>query len=306
MISVIIVAYHRKEFIKRAIESVINQSLHRTLYEIIVIKNYKDAEIDEFINKNCDKNIYSEYKSLGMKLKEAINASKYDIISFLEDDDLFYFEKLNVVRQEFSRNSKLEYFHNACKIVEADGKFLRYGGFGPDFNLSSISIRKNYFDKSLILDSSSGIDSFVYVACLDSGGEILLDERPLTVYMLHESSSVFKGSFDEVINHYCEDAGNFLTNIKILEKLVKTKKVKEILANMSVKFRLNLNIYSSISKKKNIDQISLRELLGFLLTSDEVSLSFKSKAIKIFEYYSPLPIKLVIERRRFKLGQRPT
>ncbi|WP_290705506.1 glycosyltransferase, partial [Ferroplasma sp. Type II] len=58
-ISVIIVAYNRKNYIKQAIESVLNQTLNQNLYEIIVVKNFEDMEIDDFINKNNIKNIYT-------------------------------------------------------------------------------------------------------------------------------------------------------------------------------------------------------------------------------------------------------
>ena len=306
MISVIIIAYDRREYIKKAINSVISQSLNREKFEIIVIKNYKDREIDEYIDQNCDKNVYSENKSLSRKIKEAVMLSKYDIISFLEDDDAFYDEKLKTVLQEFSENKNLVYFHNACKFIDEDGKFLKYGGFGPDFNLSSISIRKSSIDQDLILDSSVGLDTFMYLACLDTGGKIAVDKRPLTIYMLHVSSSVFKGTFNETILHYCQDSQEFLDNIKTFSERVKTEHVKEILLNMSIKFRLNLNIYSIIAKQKKPEKLSLSELLRFLFKRDEISLSLKTKAVKLFEYYAPYCIKKAIEERRFVSGHRPT
>ena len=45
-ISVIIIAYKRKEFLLGAIKSVLNQTLDKKYYEIIVVKNYKDDAID--------------------------------------------------------------------------------------------------------------------------------------------------------------------------------------------------------------------------------------------------------------------
>ena len=47
-ISVIITAYNRKEYLLDAINSVINQTLDKKYYEIIVIKNYNDSKIDDF------------------------------------------------------------------------------------------------------------------------------------------------------------------------------------------------------------------------------------------------------------------
>ena len=55
-ISVIITAYNRKEFLLNAIKSAINQTLDKKYYEIIVIKNFEDKNIDEFIdNHNIQK-----------------------------------------------------------------------------------------------------------------------------------------------------------------------------------------------------------------------------------------------------------
>jgi glycosyltransferase involved in cell wall biosynthesis len=52
VISVIIIAYNRKIFLKDAIKSVLNQSLDRNLYEIIIVKNFNDKDIDDFIDPN--------------------------------------------------------------------------------------------------------------------------------------------------------------------------------------------------------------------------------------------------------------
>jgi Glycosyl transferase family 2. len=59
-ISVIITAYNRKEFLLDAIKSALKQTLPKDKYEIIVIKNFKDNLIDDFINENNIKSILME------------------------------------------------------------------------------------------------------------------------------------------------------------------------------------------------------------------------------------------------------
>jgi Glycosyl transferase family 2. len=49
LISVIVVTYNRKEFIKNAIRSVYNQLLDKRLYEMIVVKNFEDKDVDDYI-----------------------------------------------------------------------------------------------------------------------------------------------------------------------------------------------------------------------------------------------------------------
>ena len=111
-ISVIITAYNRKTYLLDAINSVINQTLDKKYYEIIVIKNYNDSKIDEFINKNNIINIFSRDNSLSGKIYEAIKIANGDIISFLEDDDLFLPTKLKEIYDNFIDTPNLVYYHN--------------------------------------------------------------------------------------------------------------------------------------------------------------------------------------------------
>ncbi|EQD28177.1 cell wall biosynthesis glycosyltransferase, partial [mine drainage metagenome] len=48
LISVIITAYQRKNYLLDALNSAVNQTLDRKYYEIIVVKNFSDSEIDAF------------------------------------------------------------------------------------------------------------------------------------------------------------------------------------------------------------------------------------------------------------------
>ncbi|BDB99861.1 glycosyltransferase [Saccharolobus caldissimus] len=49
--TVIIAAHKRKEFLRDAIKSVLNNSLKPT--EIIVVKDFKDTKIDSFLDEEC-------------------------------------------------------------------------------------------------------------------------------------------------------------------------------------------------------------------------------------------------------------
>jgi len=124
VISVIIIANNRKIFLKDAIKSVLNQSLDRNFYEIIIVKNFKDKDIDDFIDQNVLLNIFSEDNNtiLG-KFLEGIKNSKGDIIAFLEDDDRFHKDKQKIVNEIFS-DEDVVYYHNASQYIDEDGRFL--------------------------------------------------------------------------------------------------------------------------------------------------------------------------------------
>ena len=49
-ISVIIVAYNRRKFLIHALKSVVNQSMKP--HEVVVVKNFNDDEIEDFIEKH--------------------------------------------------------------------------------------------------------------------------------------------------------------------------------------------------------------------------------------------------------------
>ena len=88
-ISVIIVAYNRKMYVKQAVESVLNQTYDKNKYEIIVVKNFHDEDIDKFLIANKVNNIFSLNDEYGKQLSIGISNSNGDIICFLDDDDLF-------------------------------------------------------------------------------------------------------------------------------------------------------------------------------------------------------------------------
>ena len=52
----VVTAYSRREFLKYAVKSVINQTLDKSLYEIIVVKNFRDPEVDHTVESNRGKN----------------------------------------------------------------------------------------------------------------------------------------------------------------------------------------------------------------------------------------------------------
>ncbi len=220
-ISVIITAYNRKEYLLDAIKSVINQTLDKKYYEIIVIKNYNDSKIDEFISDNNIKNIFSYDNSLSGKIYEALKIASGNIISFLEDDDLFLPFKLKEVYNVFQQNDKMIFYkHEVIKtrnvenvkshLVDIElGKLETKSFFVSDLNLrrlflierkfnlanvSSISIRKVLYLPFLqALRTNAMVDIFLfYLAVLVNNQAVLsFEKKPLSIWRIHNSASQF-------------------------------------------------------------------------------------------------------------------
>ena len=121
-ISVIVVAHDRKQFIVEAVRSVLNQSLNRSHYEVIVVKNFADREIDDFLGENSVVALFVGEARIGLKLSVAIKKSKGNIISLLEDDDTFSYFKLEVVYKSFLKVDNLVVYSNDFNLIDRTGK----------------------------------------------------------------------------------------------------------------------------------------------------------------------------------------
>jgi len=120
LISVIISAYNRREFLKNAIRSVYNQLLDKGLYEVVVVKSFEDKDIDDYIAKLGYKNIVYDTPSYGERVSAGIEESKGEILAFLEDDDEFEPNKLSKMYNVFSTQKEVSYFHDTREYIYND------------------------------------------------------------------------------------------------------------------------------------------------------------------------------------------
>ncbi len=199
-ISVIVSAYDRKKYLLDALKSVTNQSLPRDKYEIILIKNFNDENIDKFAEQNNIQNLYSEDKRFSGKIFEALTVAKGDIICFLDDDDMFYQSKLSYVHQKFLDNEKLCYLHNKFTPVDENGRPIAFYNHNPDFNMSSISVKKEIIDVKALTKVTKSIDTLIYLFALESEMPIDLDSEKLTYYRVSSDS----------VTHAFKDINSFI------------------------------------------------------------------------------------------------
>lgn len=225
MMSVLITCYNRKEFIVRAIESVLNQTIDRSAYEIIVSKNYKDAEIDDFLIKNHCKIIFDERSGIGVRLAGLIRAAESEILVFLEDDDYFKENKLEEIFNIF-KDPEVNYVNNAYLTIDYNGNNLSTDHNHAQknalkvptpvsnfrimrklfkkkiyFSMSNISVRR--FIVSEYIGDLSKIrvtpDFFMFITALQSKGILIYYPATLTFWRLHSSTSVASGPRDEFL-----------------------------------------------------------------------------------------------------------
>ena len=125
-ISVIVIAYNRRKYLLQAVRSALQQTLPKDLYEVIVVKNFRDETIDRRLEEWGVANIYSDDTSQGGKIREALEVARGEVISVLEDDDEFLPEKLAGVYAAFK--SGADYYHNGFVFINERGEVLAKRG----------------------------------------------------------------------------------------------------------------------------------------------------------------------------------
>ena len=215
-LSVIVTAYNRKEFLLEALQSAVNQTLKRDKYEIICIKNFKDAKIDKYIKDNGIISILEKEKTIGEYLYIATKEAKGKVLVFLDDDDLFSKDKLKRVHFAFS-TYKVGFYHNSqlkgenpqkdfSRLYEKKFKIVRYpykNSFKylkiATFNLSSIAIKKCILFSHLneLKSVIASPDSFMLIISLISKTDIFIDYDKYTFYRLHSNNTSYFKSFEK-------------------------------------------------------------------------------------------------------------
>jgi glycosyltransferase involved in cell wall biosynthesis len=312
-ISVIITAFNRRDFLFRALNSALNQTLDKSKYEIIVAKNFKDGNIDSLIEKSGIISLQHGNETVGSYIATGIERSRGEILVFLDDDDEFVKEKLQVVEEIFASDRGIGYYHNGIIPINSSGneisidfrkrtmnfiqktgrfyiqkpltgsnanKLLRAAAYGY---LSSIAIRKSvivpflpYLKSSI--ESSQDFFTF-YSALLSPACRILVvDPLRLTRYRLHEANvSLF-------VDSARKDSSN-QNDIRILRFLEREEKSMESVLKMS----------TEIDDARDEKQLKIvRKMIGYEIYSRKVDLNMidpasnrrrvLSDAIKFLKY----------------------
>jgi len=107
-----------------ALRSLEAQTLLRDKFEVIVVKNFEDKESDDIISRNGWKDLYEDTTYHGRKILVGLEESKGDVITFLEDDDMYADNRLEEVYKAFTSYGRLVYFQNSQTIIDGNGNVL--------------------------------------------------------------------------------------------------------------------------------------------------------------------------------------
>lgn len=226
-VTVIVTAFRRKEFLLEALSSLEQQTAGKDSFEVIVVKDFFDAQIDAKISEMGWKSVGSNSEPPGQFITDAITMSSGEVISFLDDDDVFEADKIARVIDVFSRSDHIGYYHNSASFINEKGESIkapyafnfstskepsgerlirkdevresvnRLIYLRHDFNKSSISVRKDilmaHIDASRQMQS--GYDSFIFFCAALSDYSLLVDDRRLTRYRFNKKSVSVSSTF---------------------------------------------------------------------------------------------------------------
>jgi len=123
-ISVIVTAYNRRKYLPFALRSLEAQTLPRDKFEVIVVKNFENEESDDIISRNGWKEVYNDDSYHGRMVLAGLEESRGDVITFLEDDDMYVGNRLEEVYKAFKLYDSLMYFHNSQVIIDENGSVI--------------------------------------------------------------------------------------------------------------------------------------------------------------------------------------
>jgi len=210
----------RDDFLFKAINSVLTQDISNEYYNFSIICDNERIFnlLGNYYLSRIDVKVVPTLKTLGAKVKYGIEHSDADLISFIEDDDEFYPNKLSEVIEKFSKDESLIYLHNNYATINSDSKitrvpsqqsrinfaakilFKKYEGSnftdrdiselvraGSLGNTSCITIRRGYpflFDDDIV-KINYGIDTILLFKALSSNGRVAVCGKFLTKYRVY-------------------------------------------------------------------------------------------------------------------------
>ena len=262
-ISVVIPSYNRRDFIKRSIDSAINQT--KKPLEIIVVDDGSTDGTEAMIKSDYDfvKFIKQKNKGVSAARNIGIEVSIGEWICFLDSDDEWKKDKLEKQINAMKSNPGYKFFHsneiwikNGIRINQKK-KHKKYGGdiFDKCLDMcrispSSVMIDKTIFDEVGNFNEDLAVceDYELWLRICDKYRVFFIDEPLIIKYGGHQGQLSY--SIESIENH----------RIKALEYLILgnlNRKNKRHAIQMLLS-KLNIYLKGLVKRRKN-DEIAVYE-----------------------------------------------
>ncbi len=157
MVSVVITAYNYDRYIERAIRSVLDQSLNKGLYEIIVVNDCStDSTAQILENYQEDVRIFNLEQNVGLAAARNIGIKKArgQYIVFLDADDYIQKDLLFVQNTFLNENNALDAVSVDYYLVNERGVHLKHVDASEQPIACGIMFRKDFLYEIGLYDES--------------------------------------------------------------------------------------------------------------------------------------------------------
>ena len=138
LVSIVIPTYNHAHFLGRALQSLLDQTF--TNWEVILVDNHSQDNTDEVVQSFAEQRIamlkIHNNGVIAASRNKGILAAKGEWIAFLDSDDFWYPEKLEISVNGIQEDASVDVCSTDEMLVdEVSGKrrLLKYGPYCPDF-----------------------------------------------------------------------------------------------------------------------------------------------------------------------------
>lgn len=215
-ISIVITCHERKKFVTEAIESALNQTFPRKMYEVLLAIDFYDEAVWSFCQEKKVTILYDPMPSIGIKISIGLEKARGKIVCLLNDDDKFDSNKLKTIYQSFINDASVVYVHNNWHKINENGLIIKevYGTTLKEdtlieaghinnktlktiakgryvFNDSSISIRRSEYSvfSKLIARVEGNQDNILFYLSMLTGKKALFLTEKLTYFRAYQKST---------------------------------------------------------------------------------------------------------------------
>lgn len=210
LISIVITTYNRSNKLEDAIKSAINQTYKNI--EIIVVddnseKQNEREETKKIVRKYNNINLVLNTTNLGGALSrnEGIKVSKGDLISFLDDDDMYLPERLEIMYKEYLKHKEENVGLIYCNCSRINDNKEIIGSYENNYNglplyqqmLGCIAGTSMWLAKKEVLenvsmfeDTPSKQDSILLLKIIANGYNVFSVNQNLVLYYEHNGNGI--------------------------------------------------------------------------------------------------------------------
>jgi len=259
LVSIVIPTHKRPELLKKAIESALNQTYGQT--EIIVVDDNSSDSTEQVVkdfNKENVRYFRNEISLGGAGTRNVgIENSQGEFIAFLDDDDIWYPDKIELQVQKVKENDNNVLCTCGLQVVYV-AENLKYFNFPKLYDItfkkmllnnrvgitSTVMVRRSALDESGFFDTAlPAREEYELWIRLSRAGNFTSVDKPLLDYYIHPSRHQISASIDK-----------FVTANKLIQKKYESEFLKMNHNELRQLKADNYFQYSTISinNKKNL------------------------------------------------------